>query len=406
MQKSATETTRNSKANELYGKSFKDLSEAQKQLTLLAMVEDGNKLAGALGQAARESDAFENQLGNLRQVKIDILSKLGENILPLVVDKMQLVSNTLQNVNTDKLASRIETMVSWVDKGIDKGMAMAGVFKTEWLPVIQGSIVKVYTHASNFYKFMKNNWSTIKPIVIGLVGALVILKGAMVAMAVIQTVTGYLKLFKAATLASKLSMLGLNGAMLANPMTWVIAGIIALIAAGVLLYKNWDTVKEKAGQVWNAIAGVIRGPANSIIGYANGIISGYEGMINFVGGAINKIPSISLPEWLGGGEFGIPKIPTVNLPRIPLLAQGAITTGPTLAMIGEGAEQEALLPLSKLQSLLDGPDNRPMQIIYSPVFQIPEGADKRDIEKVARTSYEEFKRWIKRYEDDKNRKSL
>ena len=46
---SCTETTRNAKANELYGKSFKDLSESQKQLTLLAMVEDANKLSGALG---------------------------------------------------------------------------------------------------------------------------------------------------------------------------------------------------------------------------------------------------------------------------------------------------------------------------------------------------------------------
>lgn len=63
---SATETTRNAAANKLYGKSFKDLSEAQKQLTLLQMVEDGNKLSGALGQAARESDGLENVMGNLK----------------------------------------------------------------------------------------------------------------------------------------------------------------------------------------------------------------------------------------------------------------------------------------------------------------------------------------------------
>ena len=48
---SCTETTRNAAANELYGKSFKDLSEYQKQLTLLKMVEDANKASGALGRA-------------------------------------------------------------------------------------------------------------------------------------------------------------------------------------------------------------------------------------------------------------------------------------------------------------------------------------------------------------------
>lgn len=40
---SCTETTRNTAANNLYKKSFKDLSEAEKQFTLLSMVEDANK---------------------------------------------------------------------------------------------------------------------------------------------------------------------------------------------------------------------------------------------------------------------------------------------------------------------------------------------------------------------------
>lgn len=78
---SSTETTRNAKANELYSKSFMDLDESQKQLTLLAMVEDGNKLSGALGQAARESDGLENVLGNLKQSVTDVASAFGTPIL-------------------------------------------------------------------------------------------------------------------------------------------------------------------------------------------------------------------------------------------------------------------------------------------------------------------------------------
>ena len=42
------------------------------------------------------------------------------------------------------------------------------------------------------------------------------------------------------------------------------------------------------------------------------------------------------------------------LSGIPQLAEGGITNGATLAMIGEGKEQEAVLPLSKLASLMGG----------------------------------------------------
>lgn len=64
---SCTETTRNTAANKLYGKSFMELSEAQKQLTLLQMVKDANALSGAEGQAAREADGWENVIGNLKE---------------------------------------------------------------------------------------------------------------------------------------------------------------------------------------------------------------------------------------------------------------------------------------------------------------------------------------------------
>lgn len=78
---SSTETTRNAAANKLYGKSFNDLEESQKQLTLLQMVEDGNKLAGAFGQAARETDGLENVLGNMKQVVTDVAAAFGAPLL-------------------------------------------------------------------------------------------------------------------------------------------------------------------------------------------------------------------------------------------------------------------------------------------------------------------------------------
>jgi hypothetical protein len=40
------------------------------------------------------------------------------------------------------------------------------------------------------------------------------------------------------------------------------------------------------------------------------------------------------------------------MPNIPMLAEGGVVTGPTLAMIGEGNESEAVIPLSKLDTMI------------------------------------------------------
>lgn len=116
----------------------------------------------------------------------------------------------------------------------------------------------------------------------------------------------------------------------------------------------WDSIKEKTGAVWNAIVGVIKAPINVIIGLINGLISAAEWMVNAVARAINSIPSIKIPDWvpfLGGATFSLPKIAEISLPKVPYLAEGAVFTGPSLAVIGE-KEPEAALPLSKLQPMM------------------------------------------------------
>ena len=89
---SSTETTRNAAANALYGKSFKDLAEDQKQLTLLSMVEEGNKLSGAMGQAAREADTWGNQLGNMKQSLTDLKAAAGAAFLKPAIQVLKIAS--------------------------------------------------------------------------------------------------------------------------------------------------------------------------------------------------------------------------------------------------------------------------------------------------------------------------
>lgn len=125
---SATETTRNAAANKLYGVSFNELSEAQKQLTLLQMVEDANAASGALGQAARESDTWTNQTGNLKQAWMDFQAVLGTNVLPLAVDIVKKMADAVQSVS-----DKIPGMINWFNqyKGVIAGVAaVIGVLTT------------------------------------------------------------------------------------------------------------------------------------------------------------------------------------------------------------------------------------------------------------------------------------
>lgn len=95
---SCTQTTRNIAANKLYGKSFKELSEAQKQLTLLQMVKDANELSGAMGQAARESDGWENVTGNLKESWKQFKAALGAPLLQALVPIIKSITSAIERL--------------------------------------------------------------------------------------------------------------------------------------------------------------------------------------------------------------------------------------------------------------------------------------------------------------------
>ena len=106
---SCTETTRNTTANKLYGKSFKDLSESQKQLTLLQMVKDANEASGALGQAARESNGLENVLGNLKEAWNQLIAVVGKPILNAAVTVIQKITAAIT-----ALTEKVKVAVSYL----------------------------------------------------------------------------------------------------------------------------------------------------------------------------------------------------------------------------------------------------------------------------------------------------
>lgn len=77
--------------------------------------------------------------------------------------------------------------------------------------------------------------------------------------------------FKAAQLAAagamkvaRLAMVGFNLVMAANPIALVVLAIAGLIAVGILLWKNWDTVKAKAAELWAKVKGAFQSGIESI----------------------------------------------------------------------------------------------------------------------------------------------
>lgn len=101
----------------------------------------------------------------------------------------------------------------------------------------------------------------------------------------------------------------------------------------------------------------LRQTEKSVKDFVNSVIQMFENMVNRVINGINSLISgfnsigFDLPDFLGGGSWhpSIPTIPTVNLPR---LANGGVTTGMTLAEIGE-AGREAVLPLENNTGWMD-----------------------------------------------------
>lgn len=123
---SCTETTRNAAANKLYGKSFTDLSESQKQLTLLQMVKDANQLSGAMGQASREVDGWENVTGNLRESWKQLLAVVGQPILQVATQVVKRLSSALATL-TEYAKGAVESLSKVFGKDTSKNLS--GTFK-------------------------------------------------------------------------------------------------------------------------------------------------------------------------------------------------------------------------------------------------------------------------------------
>lgn len=102
---SATESTRNAQAMEMFGQAFNDLTEIQKQQALLQMVVDAQELSGAMGQAAREADGWQNVQGNLNEAWRQFAAVKGQAMLDALIPAMQEVTGLLTGLTDGSLSA-------------------------------------------------------------------------------------------------------------------------------------------------------------------------------------------------------------------------------------------------------------------------------------------------------------
>ena len=147
----------------------------------------------------------------------------------------------------------------------------------------------------------------------------------------------------------------------------VILIIGAVVAAGILLYKNWDTIKAKAIEFKNMVVATFNAFKAQVVAQFNAIktaiVTPIQNAINTVKGIINRIKgffpisigrvmsNLKLPHFKLSGKFDLKSLSVPHL-SVSWYKTGGIFDSPSIVGIGE-AGPEAVVPLDKFWDKLD-----------------------------------------------------
>lgn len=163
-------------------------------------------------------------------------------------------------------------------------MESAAAIGEKLFPVLEPMIAKISEIAQNIA-----NWANEHPkltqailMVIGVIGALMTVGGPL------------LMMFAGLLTVSTLLEIGML------PLVGIIAGvtavIVALVAIGVALWQNWDTIKAKAGEIWNAIKTAI---VNVVTAIVNQVKQDFDALKQNITIIWNAIKSVASMVWNG-----------------------------------------------------------------------------------------------------------
>lgn len=114
--------------------------------------------------------------------------------------------------------------------------------------------------------------------------------------AVLQIVAGVLGTLAAGFMIASVAVWAMNSALLANPITWIILAVVALVAAIVLLIANWDTVVKFLGDTWAGFVGWFTGVMDGFLSWWGGV---WDSFMGFLAGVWANVTATATTAWNG-----------------------------------------------------------------------------------------------------------
>lgn len=271
-----------------YQKKVMKTGNEEQRAAMMAEILQSN--VGGVNAALAQTDAGKMQVAqNLLGRAQD---EIGEKLVHLKANLSEVAAKYIPSLQKaairfiDMAAPKIEGAIAYIEA--HKDTIRAGIDK------IGTAVSAAYQVVSKALGWIKGNGKTLIPVLGGIVAGFVAFNAVT---AVVSTVTGTLATLT--TVVKGVSAAGgvLNAIMAANPILLVALAIAALVAAGIALWQNWDTVKAKAQELWGKVKEVFGGIRDSITGAfdtakakVTGVIDWIHSKISGIGEAIEKVP--------------------------------------------------------------------------------------------------------------------
>lgn len=253
----ANETTLAAWAAENLGFEWKALTEKEKQFTRLEFAKAMQETSGVTGQAANESEAYANVMGNLQRRWQEFQSTIGEPILNnIVLPAMLKLSEVLPEI-----AEHVQDLITWLGENETaiKNVATAiGLATVAMVAFKAGSKIQGLV---NMFQQAEVSLALYTATANGATIAQGVMNGTLtIGETIVALLTGKLTLAQAATALYARAQAGLNAVMAANPIGLVVAAIVGLIAIFVTLWNKCEGFREFWIDLWEKVK-EIAGPA-------------------------------------------------------------------------------------------------------------------------------------------------